>query len=213
MFKRLMFGKQIDLMVADNHFDNLDVTTNFGGNPVFNEDSEFTWPVCKSCGGNMQYLGKINYDKDIFLLFMCQNDPGCCDDWDPDYGANKAIRFAPVKLKIIIPPATGIVTRETAYGAKIISFKDLSYNEARNNWAKKNKTTPRSVLGLVGGEPEWLQNDDTPDCSECGEKMEFIAQLEIGPDYKTDMNFGGDGCAYVFRCKHCELSAKFLWQC
>jgi hypothetical protein len=68
------------------------------------------------------------------------------------------------------------------------------------------------VLGMVKGEPFWLQGDETPICNTCSQPMKLLAQLEVGPEYETEMNFGGGGCAYLFDCKECE-SAKFLWQC
>ncbi len=161
----------------------------------------------------MQYLGKVNDGKYIYSIFMCQNDPGCCDEWDPNEGGNKVIKFAPTTLQIIDPPEQGEVVRNTEYGCETANFKDLSYNEARVNWSKKNKTTPRNVLGLFGGSPEWLQNDETPKCEACNQEMSFITQLETGPEYQTEMNFGGGGCAYLFSCSSCSEQAKFLWQC
>ena len=43
--------------------------------------------------------------------------------------------------------------------------------------------------------------------------MRFLAQLEEGPDWRTEMNFGGGGCGYVFDCTCRSGSAKLLWQC
>ena len=36
-------------------------------------------------------------------------------------------------------------------------------------------------LGLrtkLGGKPDWIQNDDRPDCPECGDAMWFVAQID-----------------------------------
>ncbi|GAA5138512.1 hypothetical protein GCM10023339_79590 [Alloalcanivorax gelatiniphagus] len=52
------------------------------------------------------------------------------------------------------------------------------------------------------GEPLWLQAEEVPDCDRCGRAMEFLAQLaqlEQGPDWRTEMNFGGGGVAYLFQ--------------
>ena len=72
-----------------------------------------------------------------------------------------------------------------------------------------------SPAGQIGGEPSWVQNEETPDCDACGKPMQLAAQLEEGPDHRTAMNFGsGSGCGYVFRCG-CSQPAlgKLLWQC
>ena len=36
-------------------------------------------------------------------------------------------------------------------------------------------------LGLrtkLGGKPDWIQGDETPDCDSCGEPMYFVAQID-----------------------------------
>lgn len=72
--------------------------------------------------------------------------------------------------------------------------------------------TCAQILGHVGGDPDWLQNDETPLCPTCMSPMTFIAELEEGHDYATAPNFGGGGRGYVFHCDHCTKAA-FLFQC
>src|ERR1700732_4024473 len=73
----------------------------------------------------------------------------------------------------------------------------------------------------LGGEPDWIQDDDTPECASCGEPMVFVAQIDsienenehnpvdldcLGhkePDYM----FGDVGMIYVFFCFNCCQSA------
>lgn len=68
------------------------------------------------------------------------------------------------------------------------------------------------VLGQLGGQPAWLQNDETPACPTCARQMRLVVQLEEGRDHATAMNFGGRGEAYAFACEPCA-QAVFLWQC
>ena len=49
----------------------------------------------------------------------------------------------------------------------------------------------------LGGEPEWLQDDATPVCTECGEKMTFYGQLDSIND---DIVLADSGLVYVFVC-------------
>ncbi|MEV7509706.1 hypothetical protein AB0O57_17320 [Streptomyces sp. NPDC091201] len=72
-------------------------------------------------------------------------------------------------------------------------------------------TAGRAVLGVLGGEPDWLQYDETPGCPGCARPMEFAAGLEEGPDPVTSMNFGS-GRGYAHVCRGCGRAA-FLWQC
>lgn len=62
--------------------------TSFGGKPVKNVDEDFHWPKCSCCKLPMQFLAKIRVDEELHQIFMCQNDPGMCDDWDANGGGN-----------------------------------------------------------------------------------------------------------------------------
>jgi hypothetical protein len=67
------------------------------------------------------------------------------------------------------------------------------------------------VLGQWGGEPEWIQYDETPDCASCDSPMAFVAMLSEGHGTGAEANFG-TGDAYAFACSGCHQAA-FLWQC
>lgn len=187
--------------------------TKFGGRPSA-PAGELSWPVCKSCDGHMQFLGqlRVDYSDELLLLFMCQNDPGGCSEWDPDEGAN-AVVVPAVGLALVEPPAEGDVVRPTRHGAATATVAGDDYEEARVAWASGHGVSPRQVLGQLGGAPSWLQGEEVPNCDGCEQPMPFAAQLEQGPDWKTEMNFGGGGSAYVFRCACAKGGAKMLWQC
>jgi hypothetical protein len=82
----------------------------------------------------------------------------------------------------------------------------------------------RGCRTKLGGEPDWVQNDNTPECSCCGQAMTFVAQIDSiaeGPwhtyrhhkylDAKGYM-FGDVGMIYVFFCYEC-LQADCVFQC
>jgi hypothetical protein len=189
--------------------------TRFGGRPC-TPYGELDWPTCKACGGNMQFLGQLQCeegDRTLLLLFMCQNQPGLCDEWDPDSGGNRVILVRAGNLEVTEVPAEGDTVRHTLYGARIEPFDAANYDEARVAWASAAGKSPRQVLGQLKGHPSWIQGDETPTCASCGQRMTLAAQLEQGPDWKTEMNFGGGGCAYVFQCGCFSRTTKFLWQC
>ena len=167
----------------------------------------------------MQFLGQLHSAQpgsdqgDLLLLFMCQNDPGLCEEWDANAGGNAVVAVATDDLQLAEPPPEGVVLRDTCYGATVLPVSAADYDAARAGWAEANGQSPRVVLGQIDGEPAWLQHDETPNCDLCGQSMTLAAQLEQGPDAGTEMNFGGGGCAYVFRCRCDAASAKMLWQC
>jgi hypothetical protein len=165
----------------------------------------------------MQFLGQIALDDSstnrLVLIFMCQNDPGLCDEWDANLGGNCAL-VVPIDGdgRLADAPETGVTMRDAVYGARVEIVDSASYDDARKRWVEENHSTERQILGMLGGEPFWLQGDETPTCDRCGGRMRFVAQLEEGPDRKSAMNFGLGGCGYLFHCS-CERGhAKFLWQ-
>ena len=153
----------------------------------------FQWPVCKECGGAMQFLAQLALPdcgipslaarNQLLLLFQCQNKPGMCDDWVPASGGNAACLVS----------LTGATTLPAVAPVVAVSAKPS-----------------RGVLGQVGGEPEWIQGDETPECA-CGARMRFVVQLS--PEGGGGINFGDAGEGYAFVCEHCPEEASFLWQC
>lgn len=182
--------------------------TRFGGLPSVNDG--FRWPACASCGGNMQFQAQIRRPgaQHLHLLFMCENHPGECDQFLADGGGNAVIAVPAAALHNATPPGTGETVRATRHGAHIHRVPARDYSEAHAAWQGRR----RDVLGQIGSAPDWLQADATPACSHCQAPMDFVAQLEAGPDHDTAMNFGG-GCGYLFECRCAQVSGKFLWQC
>ncbi|MEU9213956.1 hypothetical protein AB0D27_40210 [Streptomyces sp. NPDC048415] len=164
-----------------------------GGVPLV--PGEFVWPRCRECGRAMQFLAHLPLDIGVVAVFFCQNDPGMCDDWDATAGANRAYLFSGE-----LAPATVPADGETLLGA----VTALRLHPA-------DKPTEEPVLGRLGGEPDWIQGDETPGCPLCAHRMTFTAELEEGYDFATSANFGGGGRGYLFNCQPCS-EAAFLWQ-
>jgi uncharacterized protein YwqG len=85
-----------------------------------------------------------------------------------------------------------------------------------------NKLGMRSKLG---GNPDWEQSDETPQCNSCKNNMTFVAQIDsIAQDEEHNPNridsihgeqdymFGDVGMIYVFFCFDC-LETKSVFQC
>jgi hypothetical protein len=179
------------------------VSAVFGGRPSA-PGGRLEWPRCRECEGAMQFLGQLRLDDPdrLALVFMCQNEPGLCDEWEPFAGGNAVVLVDPSAPQLVDAPA-GETTRPERYGVELVAT-DARYEDARYE-AKR----PREIVGQLGGEPAWLQADETPACPTCSAPMDFAAQIEQGPNHRTEMNFGGGGSAYLFH--HCA-SGVFLWQ-
>ena len=189
--------------------------TRTGGIPLV--PATFSWPTCLTCKGPMQFLAQIFLEdlglaewRGMLSIFMCGNDPGLCDEWDAAGGGNQALLLPSGQLfpaEVPDGPATGL----GEVSAVRYVLADSDYDKSRRDWAEREGRPGADVLGQLGGEPSWLQADETPACRQCAEPMTFLIQLEQGHRHKTAANFGG-GTAYGFACKPCGTAA-FLWQC
>ncbi|MFB7667409.1 DUF1963 domain-containing protein [Kitasatospora sp. NPDC056138] len=225
------------------------LATRTGGVPL--APAGTAWPQCSTCDGPMQFLAQILLDdlgrhagqgavegRGVLALFMCQNDPGMCDEWDPQAGGNRALVFPATALQQIPVPTLdedqdqdedeedeedededdeeddqeSLLLGAVSAVAYETPSTPADYGQAYEEWARQPGRNPLDILGQLGGQPEWLQNDETPVCPACAREMRLVVQLEEGRDHMTAMNFGGRGEAYAFACEPCA-EAVFLWQC
>ena len=190
--------------------------TSIGGRPLAPINTN--WPVCKICHHPMQFLAQLqlasvpevqSHSDQVLLLFQCQNQPGLCDEWEPNSGGNAAVLVASNdRLPLQVPAGETLLSAESKvqyvpYAAvNGGTTPDDRYCEEIDAWKSQ-------VLGKLGGEPLWIQSNETPTCT-CGSEMTFVAQLEERGG--GGINFGG-GAGYAFVCRTCRNQARFLWQC
>ena len=80
------------------------------------------------------------------------------------------------------------------------------------DWGMSNG---RQNLARIGGEPSWIQGALVPTCPICGEKMEFLMQLDSelpSCEQGGEVYFGSGGILYVFWCERTRVSGFFM-QC
>ena len=83
----------------------------------------------------MQYQGKIKTDIGLEMIFMCNNDPGMCDEWDSENLGNKVIIISGENLEILQPLDKTLSLREAEYGIKIVEVVSDDYDSARESWS------------------------------------------------------------------------------
>jgi hypothetical protein len=188
-----------------------------GGLPLANANTK--WPCCSSCSGPMQFLAQLPLDSideatghqdQALLLFQCQNNPGMCDEWDPNAGGNSAllVENSP-RVALQVPKGETLLSAESRL--RRVSYQPVrSQNTDDDSYCEAVDAAASQVVGKLGGVPLWIQADETPNC-QCGAPMVFVAQLEERGG--GGMNFGGGGAGYAFVCPSCRDQAKFLWQC
>lgn len=170
------------------------------------------WVRCRTCRSLMQFLGQIDLEetaipdichrKQLLLIFMCTNDPGMCDEWEPDSGGNAAILVSKTTAMSVEVPCDreDFILEETLLALEECDDSSDAYCELFNQ-------SKGEVYGKLGGEPLWIQCDKTPRC-DCGAKMTFVIQLE----YSGEVEFGDAGSGYGFVCSICQDRAKFFSQ-
>ncbi|WP_406512953.1 YwqG family protein [Streptomyces sp. NBC_00161] len=199
--------------------------TRIGGLPL--APSGTRWPTCAACSGPLQFIAQIVLDggRGVLSVFMCANDPGMCGDWSATAGGNRAYLFPSaglVPLPLPALPTAGDDDEDDDEDEDVrqlgavrtverVTVAEPEYRLATKAWSEQSGRPANEVLGQLGGTADWLQNDETPDCTGCGRPMEFVARLDEGPDPLTAPNFGS-GSAYAHACEPCGRAA-FLWQC
>ncbi|MGW8777728.1 hypothetical protein ACWGNM_06605 [Streptomyces sp. NPDC055796] len=207
--------------------------TRIGGLPLAPAGTE--WPTCTACSGPLGFIAQLVLDggRGVLAVFMCANAPGTCAEWSATAGGNRAYLFPPDGLVPVPLPALPAAEADgsdeddgdddsdeddedvrqlgAVRAVERVTVDEPEYRLAAKAWSERSGRPANEALGRLGGTPDWLQYDETPDCTGCGAPMEFIAQLEEGPDPLTAPNFGS-GRAYAHVCAPCGRAA-FLWQC
>lgn len=115
------------------------------------------------------------------------------------------------------PGRTSVAMRPTTLRQYRIKFEQVPVGEQAIN---PNKLGQRSKLG---GEPDWCQRDDTPNCQKCGKRMTFVGQLDSMEHQDKDnphsvpvlskqqhFMFADVGLIYIFMCFPCSQPMALL---
>jgi hypothetical protein len=170
-----------------------------GGRPL--APAGTPWPTCKTCNGPLRFIAQhpidddVDVDHKLLLLFQCENDPGSCNEWAPD-GGNAALVVRGALAPMTPPPPVSIA----------VTFAPPMGLRAGDD--DGDGLEDHDAIGRLGGEPDWIQGDETPSC--CGTPMRFALQLD--ENAHRQLNFCGGGAAYAFVCVSCERALYLMQQ-
>jgi len=179
------------------------------------------WPRCADCGAAMSHLGQFVHHPDrldlgapgrVLTLWQCEADPGGCETWSWESGANAAVVSdgeAGAELPVL-PPDPGTVL----------------YPEIRvTGWSGSDDGGSGTRFG---GVPAWEQSADEappPPWTFVGQLASRQPMRSGPPDlrldpawtasgwYLTNVRFGDDGIAYVFLDRSVDPpAARWFWQ-
>ncbi|MEM9675614.1 MAG: DUF1963 domain-containing protein, partial [Bacteroidota bacterium] len=109
-----------------------------------------------------------------------------------------------------------IVSEESCYPEGYIAETKIKLAPSPDRWYFQDwaLSNSRENLFRLGGEPTWIQSPEILTCPLCGEKMQFILQIDSGlPDENGDeIMFGDSGILYVFWCDRSKVSG-YVFQC
>ncbi|WP_406079227.1 hypothetical protein [Micromonospora sp. NBC_00858] len=96
----------------------------------------------------MQFLAQIRLadaevgSAGLLSVFMCQNEPGFCDEWDAAAGGNKAFIFGSDATPVASLPDEGVTMLDETSAIRFLQVEGDDYLEARDRWSGE---TGRSV--------------------------------------------------------------------
>jgi uncharacterized protein YwqG len=167
--------------------------TKFGGQPEWVEDP--AWPLSTELGTPMRFIGQVTVPRTegaperMAYVFMTQDDEEDADGtWEPEGGENA----------VICQPGRGpsfVETTALAEGPTVGPDVQVAMVATDDAAASGHH---------LGGEPAWLQPDETPP------GFTFLFQLD-STDLPFWVNFGDAGLGYAF-VDHATGEGRFLWQ-
>lgn len=162
----------------------------FGGLPT--GITQATWPACGDCGQLMSFIGQLGHDETrldlgatdrVLMLWQCEHDPGMCETWSSESGANAAIvvsaehsgALAPTSDVMIYPEAVVVGWLEEDDGVpadlRAAYFDETLHIALGDEWWGRGGFETR-----LGGVPAWIQSaDEAP-----GSPWQFIGQVADG---------------------------------
>jgi hypothetical protein len=203
--------------------------TKFGGQPVWLREP--AWPLSRSTRNPMCFIAQIRLPASMQsggqqMAYIFMTDDGKVDNtWNPEAGEN-AVILQPGPFTPIVdtePHSTGQtplarkVIRPTLWqrlqgkrGREKLLPVELAVRETPESSTPASNTEPHTFGTRIGGQPEWLQNEECPPIQD-GKNWVFLAQIDSTcPAF--DVNFGDSGVAYIF-LREDGQAARMLWQC
>lgn len=206
----------------------VDPVTKFGGQPIWIASPQ--WPISRSTGEQMRFLGQFRLDPELFgslpcqmaYLFMTDGETDVDGTWLPDGGENAVIlqpgtppgsyqerSTGPTLFDVARDPDDG-TTRVVPceYRVHVSVGEDPDYLDenafrARGEWNAYYDYVRESK---VGGTPAFLQGPESPGPG----AWRLLAQVNstLTP---CGINFGDGGVGYLFLSSD-GREARFLWQ-
>lgn len=192
------------------------------------------WPYCGECGRSLSLIAQLAHHEDrlplgragrMLFAFQCNHEPGTCETWDQDSGANAAFvvepeaigdRDTPTPLDAPPPDPVAFVTGWTQEEDGLTAEEASAFFSDETIAALGEDLIDEERHGgtHLGGIPCWIQSAD-----EAPRGWRFLGQIADGHEFEEEIvpghNFGDMGIAYLFAQDQEEgvPKVKMFWQC
>lgn len=206
-----------------------------GGRPWLPADT--AWPTCPHCEKPLHLFlqldladlpeGSPRHGRGLVQLLYCtSSEPLCevdCEAYLPFADSALARLVDPTKPGST-PPVD--ITESPFPGRAIVGWQetwDLPNVEELGELGVDVDDLDEGVEGALdesqrplpgdklGGWPHWIQGIEYPSCSECGETMELLFQIDS--EDSLPYMFGDTGCAHLTQCPAHPGVLAFAWAC
>jgi hypothetical protein len=161
------------------------------------------WPRCADCSGTMSLIGQFHHDPArldlagpgrVLTLWQCEHDPGLCETWSADSGANAALvvdrLHAPGRGPIEPPDPSTVVHPEVRVTTWVVDddgvpvdLVDAFYDEERHAALGEPWWSAGGMDTRLGGVPMWIQSaGEGP-----GPPFTFVGQIADGQHLPGDL--------------------------
>jgi uncharacterized protein YwqG len=201
----------------------------FGGIPLVPSGGD--WPTCANCGRPMQLFvqllagdlprGAPFFGEGMLQLFYCtSSNPVCEVDCEAYAPHAQSVLARLIDTHGAVAPAArhqGISRARRITGWE--SIADYPNGEELDALGVELEDDEIDSVGeqfprdgdKLGGWPLWIQGVEYPECTECGEQMANILQLD-SEDNVPHM-FGDAGVGHLSQCSKPRNVMSFHWAC
>lgn len=209
-------------------------SSKFSGIPALSEAE--SWPCCQHCNQPMQLFVQLNsehlpeeankpFGNGLLQVFYCTNDDKECEMECEAYSpfskstllrvvnfnsvSDKNISSSPVNEAFPEKEILSWVAHDDYPNCEELEELGCTLTDEQTDFLyEQDYPLPKDKLL---GWPYWVQGVEYPECSECGNKMELIFQIDS--EDNIPYMFGDVGCSHITQCKEHKEHLAIAWAC
>jgi len=169
------------------------------------------WPTCRECSKPQTLLAQLRHhperldlgkDGRVLFVFQCNHDPGMCETWAGQSGANACFILDENEL------GTGLTAAPTPQTTVETEARVVAWQEGVDNDSDPEMRTK------LGGIPSWIQGDNEGPKEPWRWVGQFDSTHTLHDGSVCDAaNYGDGGIAYIYIKDGGRPEGFMFWQC